>query len=419
MTVYFHETFTGESALQGSAPDVSFTPSVYWGPPVNAYVIKSGGYMQAPTASADFTMGQCTIGNTAATYGVTGPVEIEFTFKVIPGPGLSNGRVGLKFWADGQALEFGMISWATSAIVFATGKSDVDVTGVFVPGNTYTVVFHLESGASSVTMLGNTFTFGNVFNGSTGVNQLLATVTKYSKIDSIKISSVSVPAAAIGAGPAVLGAPRVLGASVDLSLPRAMGAAPAVLGAPRVRVLHDFTGVLGDARSVYVMDLATPTGAVRVPVSSWQATLQTGSSNYVQCVVPACTGWQVALDAATEFVIYRRAVLPGGSAVEQEMARAPASTLQYDRGPGRHTCTLSGYSTAFVADAAPDAAYDRTLTGVRSMSSGGSMRVRCAVDWLLRPGQRAWVQGTPMLVGYINYYSPSGFDSYMDVGEQA
>ena len=167
------------------------------------------------------------------------------------------------------------------------------------------------------------------------------------------------------------------------------------------------------------MDLITPTGTVRVPISSWQATLQTGSSNYVQCVIPACTVWVSAILAATEFVIFRRATLPNGTAIELEMARAPADQAQFDQGPQRHTCTLSGYSDAFAEDLDPPATYDRTLAGVRSISSGeGSLRVRCAIDWLLRPGHRAFVNGTPFVVGYINYYAPSGFDAYMDAGSR-
>lgn len=189
------------------------------------------------------------------------------------------------------------------------------------------------------------------------------------------------------------------------------------LGAVSVLAFSDFTGQLGGVAERYVMDLATPTGTVRIPISSWQATLQTGSSNYVQCVIPACTLWVDAINAATEFMIYRRAVLASGDVIEAEMARAPAATVQFDRGAQRDTCTLSGYSDAFAANTDPLAVYDRQLTGVRSTSSGASKRVRCAIDWLLRPGQRAIVDGVSMVVGYINYYAP-GTDSYMDVGEQ-
>lgn len=225
-------------------------------------------------------------------------------------------------------------------------------------------------------------------------------------------TGTATPQARIGV-PSPLGAPLVLAQLQFLSII----SLPSPLGAPRVLAYHDFTSQLGDATSVYVMDLATPGGPVRVPISSWQATLQTLGSSYVQCVVPACTDWTADLNAATEFAVYRRAVLPGGAVLEVEMARAPAEQLVFDRGPQRATCTLSGYPSAFATTVNPPAVYDRELLDLRSISSGSGMRVRCAVDWLLRPGHRAFVQGAPFVVGYINYYSPSGFDSYMDVGE--
>lgn len=194
--------------------------------------------------------------------------------------------------------------------------------------------------------------------------------------------------------------------------------APAILGACRVLTLHDFTGQVGDVVTRYVMDLVTPTGTVRVPISSWQATLQTGRSNYVQCVVPAVLTWVTAINAATEFVISRTATLPDDTVIEYEMARAPVGEARFDRGAGRYTCTLSGYSTGFAVDEEPDPSTDRVLAKVRSVSTGsGGLRVRCAVDWLLRPGQRAIVDGSPFTVAYINYYVNNG-DAYMDVGER-
>jgi hypothetical protein len=194
--------------------------------------------------------------------------------------------------------------------------------------------------------------------------------------------------------------------------------APAILGAARVLALHDFTGQIGDVVTRYVMDLVTPTGTVRVPISSWQATLQTGRSNYVQAVVPAVLTWVTAINAATEFVISRTATLPDGTVIEYEMARAPVGEARFDRGPTRYTCTLSGYATGFAVDEDPDPATDRVLSKVRSNSSGsGGIRVRCAVDWLLRPGQRAIVDGSPFTVAYINYYVGGG-DAYMDAGER-
>ena len=189
------------------------------------------------------------------------------------------------------------------------------------------------------------------------------------------------------------------------------------LGLPKVLASHDFTAVLGDGITRWLVDLITPDGTVRVPISSWQATLQTAGSSYAQCVIPACEAWLEAISTATEFVIYRRADVPGAALfVEYEMVRGPAEQLQFDRGPTRYTCTLSGYPQAFAADLDPPVAYDRTLAGVRAVSQGSKLRVRCAVDWFLRPGQRAYLGALPFVVSYINYYALES-DSYMDVGD--
>ena len=56
---------------------------------------------------------------------------------------------------------------------------------------------------------------------------------------------------------------------------------------------------------------------------------------------------------------------------------------------------------------------------MRSVNSGSTgIRVRCAIDWLLRPAQRAYLpDASSFIVGYINFYQPQGNDSYMDAGE--
>ena len=71
---------------------------------------------------------------------------------------------------------------------------------------------------------------------------------------------------------------------------------PAALG------WHDYTGALtGREPAYYVMDLTVAGQPVRVPISSWQATLQVGSSGYVQCVVPNAGAWADQINAATVY----------------------------------------------------------------------------------------------------------------------
>jgi hypothetical protein len=183
-----------------------------------------------------------------------------------------------------------------------------------------------------------------------------------------------------------------------------------------VLAYHDFTVLLPDSYpSRYEMQLTTPSGPVRVPISSWQATLQKDLSSYVQCVVPGVDQWVDHIDVATRFDIFR-IVEVGGTVTEYGMASADLELAQYDQGARRYTCVISGHSEAYTS--APDPAYDRTLTGVRSITTdSGGVRVRCDIDFLLRPGQTAAADDVVFEVSYINYYVNRA-DAYMDVGER-
>lgn len=213
---------------------------------------------------------------------------------------------------------------------------------------------------------------------------------------------------------AITFAPSPLGAVSALGRRPVAGdaAAPSPLAACAALATHDFTAQLAESDSRYAMDLVTPEGAVRTPISSWQATIQSGSANYVQCVVPACAPFVDALNAATEFIIYRGGRLLDGRVIEYEMARAPASP-QFDRGTTNYTCTLSGYANAWAGSGGGT----RTLTGLRSISGGaGGTRVRSAIDWLLRPGDVAIAEGQSFTVEYLNYYVTGDGDAYADIG---
>lgn len=217
-------------------------------------------------------------------------------------------------------------------------------------------------------------------------------------------------------GRSALGAGKFFG-TVPQSL-RALGGS--ALGAGKAVAWHDFTGAVSETSTLaYEADFITPGGIVRIPIGSWQATLDTDGAGYVQCVVPACLEWIDTLLVSTEFVIYRRATLTNGGSIEYEMARAPVGQRSYAQGPRNYSATISGYTDALTPDASPPTTFDRTLTGVRTVFDGdGGMRVTADIDWLLRPGMRAYYGSTEILVDYINFYVP-GNDQYMIVGERA
>lgn len=213
-----------------------------------------------------------------------------------------------------------------------------------------------------------------------------------------------------------LGAPSLLGTAPPAAKISVSG--PLESNSVYLLGFHDLSNAInaqGVAR--YYMDLITPDGDVRVPISSWQATLQTDSAQYAQCVVPACTEWVDDITAATEFRLVRLLTLNTGGTAEYQILQAPLENAQYARGSTNHSATISGYIDAAPVIDWPDGT-ERVLTGVQSIFTYSSgLRVRCAIDWILQPGQSADVEGTVFTVSYINYIV-SGNEAYMDVGER-
>lgn len=205
------------------------------------------------------------------------------------------------------------------------------------------------------------------------------------------------------------------------SLPTILGGSAGVLSTG----FTDFTPATVGLPIRYVMDLVIdqdPLTKLRVPISSWQGTQQTDNKSYLVCVVPACEPWLESLQIALEFIISRVVTLSDGSVLECEMARAPLETLQTDEGPTNQTASISGYTDPYATVENPSALTDRTLTDIRSISVYETgVRLRCGIDWLLRPSQRAFYGGTSFIASYINYYvqsNTSSVDEYMDVGER-
>lgn len=226
----------------------------------------------------------------------------------------------------------------------------------------------------------------------------------------------SVDAAAVVDIASALGALQAVGQTP----PSALVAAPSPLS-PSVLAFHDFTVAIPDtAVSYYHADFTSASGVVRVPISSWQATLQTGQSSYVQCVVPAVADWVDVLTDAIEFKIIRTVTLLDGAEIEQVMAESPLQTLSYARGAYNYTATVAGYPDPYEEIEDPPEVFERTLAGVQTISTTpSSLRVRAQIDWLLRPGWLAVIdEETSLTVAYINYIVGSN-QAYMDIGNRA
>ena len=193
---------------------------------------------------------------------------------------------------------------------------------------------------------------------------------------------------------------------------------PGPLGSPTIRALNDFSGLITDYRAFYVMEVSG-SPILRIPISSWQATVQTDRASFLQCVIPAADDYVDDLAArlnSSNFSIYRITYL-NDEEQKSQLAIAPLETTSYARGPSNYTLTVSGYGDAETASASPAT---RTMTGLRSIytTSTGKTRARCDIDWFLRPGDTAVVDGENVTVSYINYYVPSIGDAYMDIGDR-
>lgn len=201
---------------------------------------------------------------------------------------------------------------------------------------------------------------------------------------------------------------------------RAIAAAGSPLQPGASLAWHDFSsGVVGTV-SRYVMDLVVGSDLVRVPITSWQATLQTDDTCYVQCVVHDALTYADEIASATDFIISRTATTSDGLGIEYVMASSPLESRITDRGPTAYTATLSGYADAFTPSDSESSAGVRVLSYIRSVNNAdGMLRARADIDWLLRPGMQAEVDGVTMDVSYINYYVTSAGDQYMDCGERA
>jgi hypothetical protein len=211
-----------------------------------------------------------------------------------------------------------------------------------------------------------------------------------------------------------LGAPAIQAQT----LPAGRISAPSPLGSPAILGYFDLAPYVVDTPPTrFVMDLETPSGLVRVPISSWQATLQLDQAQYVGCVIPSPGDYVDDIASATRFHIYGLLSLTTGATVEFTLASAPLDSVQYAQGATNYSATISGYE-----DAAPDVIWPesttRTLQGVRASytTSSAGRRVQCSIDWSLRPGQLATLDEVDFTVGYINY-SVSDGDQSMTVGE--
>lgn len=213
-----------------------------------------------------------------------------------------------------------------------------------------------------------------------------------------------------------LDAPDIV-AVTEVETRTALVSVSSVLAGPAVIGLNDFTALITDTSQRYVMRVTGPS-VLELPISSWQATIQTDRQDFLQCVVPNVTAFadELAGRVGVEiFAIYRLGYIEN-EMIESQMVSAPLTTLTVNGGPFNETATLSGYSTAATVPASGIV----SVSGVRQRfnTTSGASRIRADINWLLRPGQTADAGDFSLRADYINYFVPAAGDSYMDVGSR-
>lgn len=160
-----------------------------------------------------------------------------------------------------------------------------------------------------------------------------------------------------------------------------------------------FIGNPLEQTEVYLLSV----GDLRVPMSSFQATMRRAGKSFLQVIVPAGDAALLALVYGALMKVELGYYYPSDDEFDglEVIASAPLEIIRSDEGPSRHTLTLSGYGSS-----AQSTSITRALQGVSTRSiNQGRRRVRCSVDLLLRPGDTAVdSNGAEFVVDQIQYF---------------
>lgn len=144
-------------------------------------------------------------------------------------------------------------------------------------------------------------------------------------------------------------------------------------------------------------------GELRVPMSSFQATMRREGKSFLQVIVPAGDAVLPLLEYGTMMQVQLGYYYPSVDQFDglETIAQAPLEQIREDEGPTRYTLTLSGYGDFPQADPR-----ERPLQGIQTRSTNqGVRRIRCNVDLLLRPDNYAIDgDGSVFQVDMIQYF---------------
>lgn len=154
---------------------------------------------------------------------------------------------------------------------------------------------------------------------------------------------------------------------------------------------------------------------IEVPISSFQARKQTGSSTYLSVVIPGIDYLDaISARANGEMVIEMAYLIGGVESIREEILRADIEQINYYRGTGSRSVTLIGhFAQTFVAKET------RLYNPVYAQRADGDLSYRFAVpDLYVNPGDTVRVGDDAFTADAVLYMvSAGGGQTVMEVQE--
>jgi hypothetical protein len=157
--------------------------------------------------------------------------------------------------------------------------------------------------------------------------------------------------------------------------------------------------------TVYRFALENSQGRAEMPISNFSGQLRSGEPSYLQVTIPDARRWaqdiaDFAAQSDTEMVIQAGYRYSDGRVKTQDIARTRLRNVRYDLGARSSSVQLDGIDTRI--NPTPKSV---TLTGAnyRSQDESGWVRYRCAMNFDIRPGDTALINGESFQVGELSY----------------
>jgi hypothetical protein len=157
--------------------------------------------------------------------------------------------------------------------------------------------------------------------------------------------------------------------------------------------------------TVYRFALENSQGRAELPISNFSGQLRSGEPSYLQVTIPDARAWaeliaDFASQTDTEMVIQAGYRYSDGAFLTQEIARTRLRNVRYDLGARSSSVQLDGIDTR--VNQSPKTV---SLIGAnyRSQDESGRVRYRCAMNFDIRPGDTARINGETFVVGELSY----------------